>query len=49
MTRPPWAVRFAVRLRPVTGDPVTYTVLTWLHEHKAVVLAAVAFHRQWPD
>ena len=49
MSQLSWPERFAVELRPVTGDPVTYKVLTWLHDRKAIVLAVEAHRRRWPD
>lgn len=46
----PWPERFAVTVIPGgSTDGVRYTVVTWLHEAKAVVLAVEEHQRLWPE
>jgi hypothetical protein len=47
----PWPERFAVEIRAVTGTgpEIEFTVVTWLHASKAVVLASEAYRRRYPN
>ena len=45
-----WPERFGVEVRATTGGPtVEFSVLTWLHASKAVVLAVDEYRRRYPD
>ena len=46
----PWPERFGVTFTAAgSGHTATYTVVTWLHERKAVFLALEEYRRRWPD
>jgi hypothetical protein len=46
----PWPERYSVAVESVSGSGpnVTYTVATWLHASKAVVIAVERYRSQYP-
>jgi hypothetical protein len=45
----PWPVRYEITIEPISGEPRTYQVLTWLDEAKAIALAAQQDARLHPE
>ncbi len=49
MSQLSWPKRFAVTVSPVVGESETFEVCTWLHQWKALALAAESYRCHHPD